>query len=83
MNITKTALIEQGWEVINEFEDFISYHKTVLFNGREFHLTIRELSNTIGRDFFVHVDNCDFDTVGSMDVATFEQINKFLELLSE
>lgn len=37
----------------------------------------------LGRDWFARVDNCDLDSVASIYVATYEQIDKLIELLCQ
>lgn len=88
MDINIDTLNSEGWKY-NCYEYIFSspqdewYEKTYIKNGITFYLEIRSQSNTVGRDFYVHVDNSDHDTVAALDVKTFEQIDKLLELLIE
>lgn len=83
MKITRETIEELGWEREEmgfKSHSLVWYKKTYIVKSETFHLTLREESNTIGRDWFVHVDNCDFESVASLDVATFEQIDALVEL---
>lgn len=75
-SLIKHKFIRESLSLPNGNE-FITYSK----DFDNCHLTINETSNTIGRDWHVHIDNCDFQSVGSCDVQTFDHINKFLKIL--
>lgn len=84
--ITVPAMESAGWKK-NELEAKYggddSWDKDYTVDGRTFHCTLRKESNTVGRDWFVHVDNACWDSVGSMDVARFSQIERFLQMLCD
>lgn len=85
-NITSEILLNAGWgehPCINCLDEGLVndcyYIKDV--NDNHFHLELNHLSNMIGRDWSVHVDNCDYQTIASCDIQTVEQFNAVMELL--
>lgn len=63
--ITRELLLKCGFTENNKvFEWDNEFHTHVEF----------ELSNSIGRDWGVHIDNCDFQTVGVGDVQFLHQL---------
>jgi len=86
VKITEESLLEDGWDYEQDYDQYYHYSKAIdnPKNSKwKFYLEIRPGSNTVGRDWYLHVDNNCFESVGTMDVATFGQIDKFIELLSE
>jgi len=83
IKITEESLLEDGWEVTEILFDDVYYKKTYIVNGVTFHCDVRKFGNMVGREWNVHIDNDRFESIGDMDVATFGQIDKFIELLSE
>lgn len=82
--ITEEMLENNGWEYFSELQDaFKGYKKTIECDGKTFHCDLIKTSNTPNRDWFVHVDNDIFESVGTMDVSNFHHINEFLKLLAE
>lgn len=82
MNISKEILKNNNWELRYEKilnEDYFGIH--IVNDSGEFDLTIHELSNMIGRDWCVHVDNNVFCTIGSCDIQTVEHFNDFMKVL--
>lgn len=80
--MNREELIKEGWtpQITFLHEEF---YKCISYKGIVFHCTIAPYSNTINRDYNVHIDNDHFETVGSMDIANLEQLDKILDLLSE
>lgn len=81
MNISEKWLIDQGFEIDElKGEDYLyKYYKKDIDNV---HLTINNnFSNTVNRDFFIHIDNADFESIFSADIQTIEHINKALEFI--
>lgn len=85
--ITEDTLISKGWK--KEIDDVllsidselaVSWTKSVL-KARLFYLRISKESNLSGRNWFVHIDNWDFDTVSGLTINTFDQLEKILDLL--
>lgn len=51
---------------------------------KKWHVVLTKGEDTeLGRNWSAHVDNCYFDSVASIDVATYEQIDKLIELLCQ
>lgn len=45
-------------------------------------LTMRyDLSNTVGRDWFCHIDNALHESVACVDIGTIEQFNMLMNLM--
>jgi len=86
MLITEENTKLNDWE-LNELDlkyDIKSYDKTLTINNNIFYCTLRNESNMCGiRDWTCHVDNVDHDSIGWITVNTYEQIDKFLNLLVE
>lgn len=90
MKITRETLLEQGWKENELFKSYVIYEKTVtvdcsqdqncLSSSQDFNLAISQYSNTLYRDWNVHVDNEIFESVASLDVSDFEQIDALLKL---
>lgn len=70
---TKRLLIEGN----EKYDDWVGFEKEV--DG--YHLSIRHCSNTIERDWLVHIDNEYRCTVGSMDVEYVHQLQNALNIL--
>lgn len=82
--INERTLSQQEWILYSLFGGkFIRYEKSITCGDRSFLCDLQKESNTVGRDWCLHVDNEDAESIGSMDVATFGQIDRFLKLLSE
>lgn len=69
----KNILIE-GDEL---FDDFIEYEKQI----DEFFISFRKTSNTIDRDWYIHIDNSDRTTCGGCDVQYIHQIQNMANIL--
>lgn len=69
----KNILIE-GYEL---FDDFIEYEKQI--DG--FFISFRKTSNTIDRDWYIHIDNSDRTTCGGCDVQYIHQIQNMANIL--
>lgn len=84
IEINEDSLKEDGWEFYSEFDGKITgYKKEIAYNNKLFYCNMMPFSNTFGRNWFVHVDNNNCDSVGTMDIVNFGQLDRFLELLSE
>ena len=82
ITITEELLLKNGFvkELLIEgnerYDDWVSYEKEV--NG--YFLEIRHCSNSIERDWSVHVDNNYRCSVGSMDIEYVHQLQNFCML---
>ena len=78
--ITPEALKEQGWEFIGGKLEILD-----LWEKKQdgFWLQLGKYSNTPVRDWNVHVDNQDRQSVASMDVSLFSHIDNLLKLLKQ
>lgn len=74
--INEGWLKENGYSSEPEYdgllERWISEDKTI---------EITKDSNMIGRDWYVHVDNWDFETIGGLSIKYVWQLEEFLKLL--
>ena len=83
ITITEELLLKNGFikELLIEgnerYDDWVSYEKEV--NG--YFLEIRHCSNSIERDWSVHVDNNYRCSVGGIDIEYVHQLQNFLTLL--
>lgn len=81
MKITKEILEKNDWESrYGDYADQFLY-KHIENESGEFDLEFASLSNMVGRDWYIHVDNQDFQTIGGCSVETIEQFNDFMKLL--
>ena len=82
ITITEELLLKNGFvkELLIEgnerYDDWVSYNKKV--NG--YFLEIRHCSNSIERDWCVHIDNESHCSVGSMDIEYVHQLQNFCML---
>lgn len=80
--ITEDLLLKNGFnkelliEGMENYDDWVSYKKEV--NG--YFLDIRHCSNSIERDWYVHIDNDAHCSVGSMDVEYVHQLQNLVTL---
>lgn len=82
ITITEELLLKNGFEKRlliegNErYDDWIEYKKEV--NG--YFLEIRHCSNSVERDWFVHVDNNYHCSIGGIDIEYVHQLQNFCTL---
>lgn len=80
--ITEELLLKNGFnkELLIEgnerYDDWVSYKKQI--DG--YFLDIRHCSNSIERDWYVHIDNDVHCSVGSMDIEYVHQLQNFCTL---
>lgn len=80
--ISEDLLLKNGFnkelliEGMENYDDWISYKKEV--NG--YFLDIRHCSNSIERDWYVHIDNDAHCSVGSMDIEYVHQLQNTCRL---
>lgn len=86
MNISNEWLINNQF-VVDELKDTGYWFKYYRRNIDNVHITITMdmlygyCSNTVGRDYTIHIDNADFETIFSGDIQTVEHINKALDFI--
>lgn len=88
MNIlTEQWLINNDFVLLEDINDdeynlhYKSYEKYIQSNI-SVNVTIRlNMSNTIGRDYSVHIDNADFCSIFNADIQTIEHLNKAMEFI--
>lgn len=79
ITITETLLINNGFkkrlliEGDERYDDWVEYEKD--FNG--YFVSIRHCSNSVGRDWYVHVDNNYRCGVGGVDIEYVHQLQNF------
>ena len=84
MKITEKILLNNGFSKSDKchYFDYCEYYKEITAKSGEPHyIRISEGSNTIGRDWWIHVDNDTRMTCGSIDLDTVEHFNTFMDLL--
>lgn len=85
MEITEEILLKNGFEKkYCELTDQYWLEKLVEYKDnpdRTFFLEISDTTNMIGRKWYVHVDNDDCCTVGSVEFNTTTQFNAFMDIL--
>ena len=80
--ISEDLLLKNGFnkelliEGMENYDDWVSYKKEV--NG--YFLDIRHCSNSIERDWYVHIDNDAHCSVGSMDIEYVHQLQNLVTL---
>lgn len=80
--ISEDLLLKNGFnkelliEGMENYDDWVSYKKEV--NG--YFLDIRHCSNSIERDWYVHIDNDAHCSVGSMDIEYVHQLQNTCRL---
>ncbi len=72
--ITPEILLKNGFKKKNKN----SIH--VLFVSEDRRIIINEMSNTIGRDWYCHIDNEDFESIGSADIQNVHELQHLLRL---
>jgi hypothetical protein len=83
ITITEELLLKNGFkkrlliEGNERYDDWVSYEKEV--NG--YFLEMRHCSNSIERDWYVHIDNNYRCGIGGVDVEYVHQLQNFLTLL--
>lgn len=81
--ISEELLLKNGFnkelliEGMENYDDWVSYKKEV--NG--YFLDIRHCSNSIERDWYVHIDNDAHCSVGSMDIEYVHQLQNTCRLV--
>ena len=80
--ISEELLLKNGFnkglliEGMENYDDWVSYKKEV--NG--YFLDIRHCSNSIERDWYVHIDNDAHCSVGSMDIEYVHQLQNIVKI---
>ena len=80
--ITEELLLKNGFnkelliEGMENYDDWVNYKKQI--DG--YFLDIRHCSNSIERDWYVHIDNDAHCSVGSMDIEYVHQLQNFCTL---
>ena len=77
--ISEEFLEKNGFILDNDIE-VITEEKFYLLKLDKFTITIHEGSNTIGRDWWIHIDNKDCCTIASADVQYVHQLQNLLNI---
>lgn len=83
-SLDPTILEQNGFKkVVDKFTNIISFEKEVNKKQGNYHffIAIRQLSNYPGRHWWVRIDNCDMDSVASLDIETVRHFNKLMGLM--
>lgn len=73
MKITEELLLNEGYKKVDDFGSFVSYHKGQIAFGNA--------ANRKDCDWFMHLDNADYESVANIDVDSVEEANEFSEKL--
>lgn len=79
-NIDHELLLANGWQIerdLSPAKDYFTYHT----KDNKYHFELGPWSNMVGRDWSIHVDNCDFEGIGNCCIQTAKQFNDFMKLL--
>ncbi len=79
--ITVERLKEEGWEQILDYLPVPDENCFWVRKTRDYKLELCSFSNTPGKFWNVHVDNDRGESIASMDVQTFSDIDKLLHLI--
>lgn len=77
-DISEELLHENNWG--HRYGNLGNYFHIDL-DDNKYHLELSPYSNMIGRDWNVHVDNCDFESIGSCCIQNIKQFNDFMKIL--
>lgn len=47
-----------------------------------YYISVKNISNTINRDWNVHIDNKNWETIASVDIETIEHFNMLMKLMN-
>lgn len=76
--ITEELLLENNWK---QCYSSLGNCFTKSIDNNAYHLEISKISNTWGRNWSIHVDNCDFQSIGGCDIQTIKHFNDFMKIL--
>lgn len=79
IRITEEFLKNNGFVLDDDIND-ITEEKYYLLKLDKFTITIHEGSNTLGRDWWVHIDNDDCCTIASADVQYVHQMQNLFNI---
>lgn len=78
--ITEEFLLNNGFK-LDEKIHIMTNERFYSTKINDFKISIHYFSNTIGRDWWVHIDNADCCTVASADVQYVHQLQNLLNLM--
>lgn len=85
MSITEELLLENGFDKINFSLTDFEYIKIAPKKDNEdyiFEFKLNKIySNSIGRDWFIHIANNDMQSVCACDIQTTEHFNTLMNLM--
>lgn len=73
--ITKELLEKLGFKKMKD--NYLSWGRYNMALGNGF-IQISDLSNNVDKDWCCHVDNCNHETIGCMDIAYFHELQHFV-----
>ena len=86
--LTDTILLDNGFEINSKKSEMLTqiskfkYYERYPDEKCKYKIDVAfGVSNFIGRDWYVHVDNEDYETIGTISIDTIEQFNTFMTLL--
>lgn len=79
--ITEEFLERNGFVLDDDIEG-ITEEKFYLLKLDKFTITIHEGSNTIGRDWWIHIDNEDCCSIASADIQYVHQLQNLLNIMN-
>lgn len=83
MVLSEKIFLRNGFkeEMDTFFQELVPFSCSITVDNKFHIVALKGCSNYIERDWTIHVDNVDMDTIGNVDIATLEQFNKFMEIL--
>ena len=83
-NLLKNGFQLSEYQLSEHEEDKMQiYHLPLDVGSNHFYISVDRTSNTPGRDWNMTVDNDRFESVAMLNIATYDQMNAFLNLLEE
>lgn len=77
--ITQSFLLENGFK-LNEKLHIMTSELFYFLEIDDFKIDVQNCSNTIGRDWWVHIDNADCCTIASADVQYVHQLQNIFNI---
>lgn len=85
--VTKQILLDNGFSYIDKTCNtclgnyWNEYVIDISDRNSTYYISVKDISNYIGRGWNVHIDNQDWETIAYVDIETVEHFNKLMELM--
>ena len=80
--ITKEILLDKLGFKVDEYESFIEPPEFIL-NCKNCNLRVNSYSNSVGKDWFLHIDNINFSTIGGGDCKYLHEIQQLVRIIAD